>query len=144
MIVGSLFILFVGLVAGSLGGYYAGRESAQKEVAARMELPEPRPEAAPAATPERAKPPAPASPPGPAASVSRDEFRAKVMGKGLDDVNKAMGKPDDVRDSDGPNGLPGSMVWYYSKRTFDPANAKTDATATVTFRNGVAVEIGFE
>jgi hypothetical protein len=76
--------------------------------------------------------------------ISRDEFRAAVTGKTQDQVARAMGQPDDVLSSGGANGKPAALVWSYSRRTINPANMKTDKTASVTFRNGVASELSYD
>jgi hypothetical protein len=148
-ILGALLILLVGLVAGSVGGYLAGRESMRQAAeAARDELAAL--QGPPAGENALAKPAAairtPAAPekaPKPA-PVSRDEFRVAVMGKPVDLVTRALGQPDDLLEADGTDGKPLGVVFYYSQRTFDPANMKTDKTATVTFRNGVATELSFD
>ena len=61
-----------------------------------------------------------------AATLTRDEFKAKVMGKTAAEVIAAVGKPDDTSEG-------AIRTWKYRDRTTDPVTGKTDALAFVYF-----------
>jgi hypothetical protein len=72
-----------------------------------------------------------------AAPITRDEFKAKVIGKTTAEVLEAVGKPDSTALSS-----PGNY-WYYQRKTFDPVTGKNDQTAAVTIEKDKAVSVNF-
>ena len=80
--------------------------------------------------------------------VSRDEFRAKVMGKPAATVVRLFGKPTTTGVSRGPadaNDLKYEGRWYYFDRrlTVDPVTGKVDRSVSLEFRDGVVREVSF-
>ena len=68
---------------------------------------------------------------------TRDEFRAKVMGKTTDEVTDLVGKPDSVAASGG------AATWTYRNVSRDPVTGKTDGPVSVHFRNGRVEKVDF-
>jgi outer membrane protein assembly factor BamE (lipoprotein component of BamABCDE complex) len=83
----------------------------------------------------------PTAPGGQAATPTvvptREEFRAKVMGKTPDEVITAVGKPDSTQESGG------NQNWYYEKRSRDPITGNVDRSAQVVFEGGRVVRVNF-
>lgn len=69
---------------------------------------------------------------------TRDEFRKLLMGKTMDEVLKAIGKPEST--SDTPDRNP---TWYYKNITHDPLTKETDSTTYVDFRRGRVEDVRF-
>lgn len=141
---GMLLALFLGAIAGAGVTYLTAVRQAQREaeqtlaaelvarqqaeaaaVAAR------RGEAAGAAGAERAKAAARLAP------ISRDEFRAKVMGKTPGQVIEAVGRPDNTSD------VGGESTWFYRHRTLDPVSQLVDSLAHVVFKDGVVARVNY-
>jgi hypothetical protein len=127
-------LLVVGGVTLGVYGYmwYAEAQAADEAQAQADAVAEAhaRAEAAAAAAGITAKPP----------PISREVFRAKVMGKTAEEVVKELGHPDLTND---PFGQLQSPVWHYWSRSFDPANKKTDSNATLTIEDGKVTGVEF-
>jgi hypothetical protein len=74
------------------------------------------------------------------APISRDEFKAKVMGKSAEEVIESVGKPDDTSEVEGKSSV---KTWHYRERTIDPATSSTDAGAEVTLEDGTVTKVTF-
>lgn len=72
-----------------------------------------------------------------AKAYTREEFKAKVMGKTEAEVIAAVGKPNDT------SGAGGGVRWYYTRVTTDPATGKTDGRISVWFEGGRVVSVNF-
>jgi hypothetical protein len=72
---------------------------------------------------------------------TRDEFRAKVMGKTPDEVTDLVGKPDSIAGASGASG--GVVTWTYRNVSRDPVTGKTDGPVSVHFRNGRVEKVDF-
>jgi hypothetical protein len=68
---------------------------------------------------------------------TRDEFRAKVIGKTQNDVLSAVGKPDRTID------LGDTTTWTYRDRARDAITGKLDGLIQVTFQSGRAMDVSF-
>lgn len=66
----------------------------------------------------------------------REAFRNAVMGKTAAQVQNAVGSPKST--SDGYR-----IEWKYQYKTKDPANGKTDFSATLVFEKGVVKDVSF-
>jgi hypothetical protein len=67
---------------------------------------------------------------------TRDDFKGTVMNKTPEEVQKKLGKPHSVDESD-----PSKLVWTYNEATFDiENNNKRDPAARVIFTRGEAVK----
>jgi outer membrane protein assembly factor BamE (lipoprotein component of BamABCDE complex) len=62
---------------------------------------------------------------------TRDEFRQLLMGKTMEEVLKAIGKPNSTAES------PPDTYWYYRGITYDPVTGKTDGSVQVCIERGV-------
>ena len=72
-------------------------------------------------------------------SMSRDEFRQRVMGMTAPGVIASVGRPTNT----GGDGT-GSDIWmYYSPPTFDPVTGKGDFSIDVHFRGGRVADVRF-
>jgi hypothetical protein len=72
-------------------------------------------------------------------SLVQDEFRAKVAGKSMDEVNMAVGEPDSTEERSG------NTCWVYELSRQKPDKPLVvDQRAVVTFRNGRVAEVTFE
>jgi len=69
---------------------------------------------------------------------TRDEFRALLMGKSMDEVIQLIGKPKST--SDTPDRNP---MWLYRGITYDPLAKNTDISTYVYFRRGRVDDIRF-
>jgi hypothetical protein len=69
---------------------------------------------------------------------TRDEFRAKVMGKTPDEVTALVGKPDSTAGASG-----GVATWTYRNVSRDPMTGKTDGPVSVHFRDGRVERVDF-
>lgn len=69
---------------------------------------------------------------------TRDEMRAKLAGKTMDQVREMLGTPKktDDNDADRPS-------WRYEEMTRDPITGKTDSYMWIYFRRGVVSEVHF-
>jgi hypothetical protein len=72
-----------------------------------------------------------------AALLSREDFKAKVMGKTTAEVTKAVGKPDSTIETGT------TKRWSYDRKTVDPVTNKPDSRAQVVFENDKVARIGF-
>lgn len=70
-------------------------------------------------------------------TVTREEFRVKVMGKTPEQVIAVVGKPSVTQDHGG------DPIWYYNEATTDPVSGKVDYHAQVIFENGRVIAVNF-
>jgi hypothetical protein len=107
-IFGTLAVLLFGLLAGGTLVYFlrAERTSTQQVELVRAEAEQARAQAADAEVKARAAEPSAQRP----ALMSREEFKAKVMGKTPEQVIEAVGRPDRTLDV-------GDQTRFYEKRT---------------------------
>jgi threonine dehydrogenase-like Zn-dependent dehydrogenase len=131
LVLGLLVLLVLGL--GVVGGMYwllSARQSAQQAVAMHEQM----------VARERAEQAAARQPVPPAdrpAPLTRDEFKAKVMGKTPEQVIEAVGNPD-RKDAEGAD-----STWHYDRRTIGPGSKAADATARLAFKDGVVAVVHF-
>jgi hypothetical protein len=71
---------------------------------------------------------------------SRDEFKDRVLGKTMTAVMNAVGKPDELTQTDSGD------IYYYHRRTYDVRKGpdQPDFRAQVLFKEGIATVIRFE
>jgi hypothetical protein len=91
----------------------------------------PTPQPAPATTPAVAQPATPKR-------MTREEFKAKVIGKTTKEILAVLGKPHNTNEY--PNG---KQTWIYKELTYDPITDKTDILAFVSITRGVADSVHF-
>jgi hypothetical protein len=136
-----LGLLVLGLFAiAAIGGVYwllSDRQSAREVELLRAEALQARAVAADAEARAQAVPAAKAMgeamKPDP---ISRDDFKAKVLGKTPEQVIEAVGKPDRTADEPDP-------TWFYDRRTVDPVSRAVDGKARLTFKSGVVALVNF-
>ncbi len=69
---------------------------------------------------------------------TREEFKAKVMGKTADEVIAAIGRPDSTDER------LGSSMWSYRDLCYDPISGKTDRDISIHFgADGRVVRVNF-
>jgi hypothetical protein len=73
-------------------------------------------------------------------TYTRAEFTKLVMGKTMDEVKAALGKPDTTQERATE---PDSPTWYYDKVTVDPVTGKKDDSAQVIFEKGKVARINY-
>ena len=71
-----------------------------------------------------------------ATTMTRDEFRAKVIGKTEAEVIATVGKPMSTAEG-------GTRMFHYEKLTTDPVNGRVDTWITVVFENGKVTQVRF-
>lgn len=70
---------------------------------------------------------------------TRDEFKRLVVGKGPDEVQKAIGKPYTTRESTNSQ----LKYWHYSRVSKDPVTGKLDVDIQVVFRDGLVTGVNY-
>ncbi len=58
---------------------------------------------------------------------TRDEFRAKWIGKTKNEVLAGLGKPTRTIE------VEGRQIWYYGPMAYDPISGKTDSSVSISF-----------
>jgi hypothetical protein len=134
----AVLILFVGIAGVGMFTWRSrasdAQQAARAEADARTQA-EANLRALPAGDPDRRKQ-AEVKP----APISRDEFKAKVMGKTAEEVTTEIGAPDKTVDVGGRSD---AKLWYYTARTFDSANKTTDNNVALTFEDGAVTKVEF-
>lgn len=73
----------------------------------------------------------------PAPTLTRDQFKAAVMGKTPDEVVKKFGRPSRTSE------VLGDDVWYFQDIAYDPVANRTDWRTQVVFRNGRVIGVNY-
>lgn len=69
--------------------------------------------------------------------LPRDQFRALVVGRSMDEVLRALGMPADTQDQEV------GQFWYYQNVAPDPVTGKSAAQVQIIFEGGTATTVNF-
>lgn len=74
-----------------------------------------------------------------ATKMTREAFKAAVLGKTSAEIIAALGRPEEAGQLPGGGG----EYWYYSHETMNPITQKADTYSTIIFTDGKASEVTF-